>query len=62
LSKANVTNFIVGDFEMTCQRCHVNLIRIHLLLGWDVEHNSNMSGPIILLKIMKSGVWTAGDI
>jgi len=26
------------------------------------EHNNNLSGPIILLKRMESGVWSVGDI
>jgi len=39
----------------------LNLTRIHLLL--DVfEHNSNLNGPVILLKRMTSGVWSVGDI
>jgi len=39
--------------------CNVNLTRIHLL-SEVFEHNNNFSRPIILLKRMASGVWSAG--
>ena len=53
--------FTVGDFEITYQRCDVNLGKIHLLLEVFV-HNSNLSERVILLKRMASEVWSAGDI
>ena len=34
----------MGIYKAICQRCDVNLIRIHLLLEV-LEHNSNLSGP-----------------
>ena len=37
----------------------VNLIRIHLLLEV-LEHNSNLSRPVVLLKKMTSGVYSLG--
>ena len=49
----------VGIFKATCQRCDVNLTRIHLLLEM-LEHNSNLSGPVVLLKRMTSGVYLLG--
>ena len=49
----------VGICKATCQRCDVNLTRIHLLLEV-FEYNSNLSGPIILLKRMTSGVCSLG--
>ena len=45
--------------KANCQRCDVNLTRIHLLLE-GFEHNSNLSGPVILLKRMTSGVYSPG--
>ena len=47
--------------KVTCQKCDVNLTRIHLLLKV-FKHNSNLSESVILLKRMASGVWSAGDI
>ena len=44
-----------GFVTVTCQGCDINLIRIHLLLDM-FSHNSNSSGPVILLKRMASGV------
>ena len=35
----------MGIFKVTCQRCDVNLTRIHLLLEV-FEHNSNLSVPV----------------
>ena len=49
-------NFSVWRFvKITYQRCDVNLIRIDLLLEM-LEHNINLSGPIILLKRMTSRI------
>ena len=50
----------VGICKAICQRCDVNLTRIHSLLEV-LEHNSNLSGPVVLLKKMTSGLFT-GDI
>jgi len=44
-----------GFIKVTCQRCNVNLTKIHLLLEV-FEQNNNLSGPVILLKRMASGV------
>ena len=49
----------VGICKATCQRFDVNLTRIHLLLEVP-EHNSNLSGPIVLLKRMTSRVYSLG--
>ena len=43
----------MGICKATCQRCDVNLTRIHLPLEV-FEHNSNLSGPVILLKRKRS--------
>ena len=51
----------VGICKVTYQRCDVNLTRIHLLLEM-FEHNSNLSGPVILLKRMTSGVYSLGKL
>ena len=51
----------VGICKVTCQRCDVNLIRIHLLLEV-FEYNCNLSGPVILLKRMTSGVYSPGKL
>jgi len=54
--RSDCDNFFAWRFvKVTYQRCDVNLIRIHLLLEV-FEHNSNLSGPIILLKRMATGV------
>ena len=45
--------------KATCQRSDVNLTRIHLLLEV-LEHNSNLNGPVVLLKRMTSGVYPLG--
>ena len=45
-------NFM-GICKATCKRCDVNLTRIHLPLEV-LEHNSNLSGPVILLKRKRS--------
>ena len=45
--------------KATCQRCGVNLTRIDLLLEV-LKHNSNLSGPDVLLKRMTSGVYLLG--
>ena len=44
-----------GFVKATCQRCGINLTRIHLLLEV-FKHNNNLSGHAILLKGMASGV------
>jgi len=44
-----------GFVKMTCQRCNINLVRIHLLLEV-FEHNNNLSGPAILSQRMTSEV------
>ena len=49
----------VGICKATYQRCDVNLTRIHLLLEV-LEQNSNLNGPIVLLKRMTSGVYLLG--
>ena len=49
----------VGIRKATCQRCDVNLTRIHLPLEV-LEHNNNLSGPVVLLKRMTSGVYSLG--
>jgi len=49
----------VGICKVTYQRCDVNLTRIHLLLGV-LEHNSNLSGQVVLLKRKTSGVYSLG--
>ena len=41
----------VGICKATCQRCNVNLTRIHLPLEV-LEHNSNLSEFVVLLKRM----------
>ena len=51
----------VGICKATCQSCDVNLTMIHLLLEV-FEYNSNLSGPIILLKRMTSGVYSLGKL
>ena len=54
--RSDYENFSAWEFvKLTYQRCDVNLIRIYLLLEV-FEHNSNLSGPVILLKRMASGV------
>ena len=55
----HVSESFVGICKVTCQRCDVNLTRIHLLLEV-LEHNSNLSGPIVLLKRMTSGIYSLG--
>ena len=47
----------MGICKAVCQRCDVNLTRIDLLLEV-LEHNSNSSGPVVLLKRMTSGVYS----
>ena len=59
--KDHMSENSVGICKATCQRCDVNLIRIHLL-SEIFEHNSNLSGPIILLKRMTSGVYSLGKL
>ena len=49
LMKDYMSGNSMGICKATCQRCDVNLTRIHLLLEV-FEHNSNLSGPVILLK------------
>ena len=49
----HVSESFVGTCKATYHRCDVNLIRIHLLLKV-LEHNSNLSGPVVLLKRMTS--------
>ena len=49
----------VGICKAPCQRCDVNLTRIHLLLEV-LERNSNLSEPAVLLKRMTSGVYSLG--
>ena len=51
----------MGICKATCQRCDVNLTRIHLL-SEVFEHNSNLSGPVILLKRMTSRVNSLGKL
>jgi len=55
----HVSESFVETCKATCQRCDVNLTRIHSLLEV-FEHNSNLSGPVILLKRMTSGVYSLG--
>ena len=55
----HVSENFVGTCKAICQRCDVNLIRIHLLLEV-LERNSNLSGLVVLLKIMTSGVYSLG--
>ena len=55
--KDYISESSVGICKATCQRCDVNLTRIHLLLEV-FEHNSNLTGPVILLKKMTSGVYS----
>ena len=56
----HISERFVGTCKATCQRCDVNLTRIHLLLEV-IEHNSNLSGLVVLLNRMTSGLFT-GDI
>ena len=49
----------MGIPEAICQRCGVNLTRIDLLLKV-LKHNSNLSGPNVLLKRMTSGIYSLG--
>ena len=53
----HVSESFVGTCKATCQRCDVNLTRIHLPLEV-LKHNSNLSGPVVLLKRMTSGVYS----
>ena len=53
----HISESFVGTCKTTCQRCDVNLTTIHLLLEV-LEHNSNLSGPVVLLKRMTSGVYS----
>jgi len=54
--RSDRNNFSAWRFvKVTCQRCDVNLTRIYLLLEV-FEQNSNLNGPVILLKRMASGV------
>ena len=55
----HVSESFMGTCKATCQRCDVNLTRIHLLLEV-LEHNSNLSGPVVLLKRMTGGVYSLG--
>ena len=55
----HISENFVGFCKATCQRCDVNLTRIHLLLEV-LEHNSHFSGPVVLLKRMTSGVYSLG--
>jgi len=48
-----------GSCKAICQRCDINLTRIHLLLEV-LEPNSNLSEPVVLLKRMTSGVYSPG--
>ena len=57
--KDHMSENSVGICKATCQRYDVNLTRIRLLLEV-FEHNSNLSGPVILLKRMTSGVYSLG--
>ena len=59
LIKDHVSENSVGICKATRQRYDVNLIRIHLPLEV-LEPNSNLSGPVILLKRMISGVYSLG--
>ena len=61
LVKNYISENSVGICKATCQRCDVNLTRIHLLLEV-FEQNSNLSGPVILLKRMTSGVYSLGKL
>ena len=49
----------MGICKATCQRCNVDLTRIDLLLEV-LEHNSNLGGPVVLLKRMTIGVYSLG--
>ena len=55
----HISENFMGTCKATCQRCDVNLTRIHLLLEV-LEYNSNLSGPVVLLKRMTSGVYSLG--
>jgi len=59
LMKDYMSENSMGICKATCQRCDVNLTRIHLL-SEVFEHNSNLSGLVILLKRMTSGVYSPG--
>jgi len=49
-------NFSAWRFvKVTCQRYDINLIMIHLL-SEAFEYNDNLSGPVILLKRITSGL------
>ena len=51
----HISESFVATCKATWHRCDVNLTRIHLVLEV-LEHNSNLSGPVVLLKRMTSGV------
>ena len=57
----HVSESFVGTCKATCQRCDVNLTRIQLL-SEVFEHNSKLSGPVILLKRMTSGVYSLAKL
>ena len=57
--KDHMSENSLGICKETCPRCDVNLTRIHLLLEV-LEHNSNLSGPVVLLKRMTGGVYLLG--
>ena len=59
LIEDHISENFVGTCKATCQRCDVNFIRIHLL-SEVLEHNSNLSEPVILLKEITSGVYSLG--
>ena len=61
LMKDYMSENSMGICKATCQRCDVILTRIHLL-SEAFEHNSNLSGPVILLKRMTSGVYSLGKL
>jgi len=52
--KDHMSENFVGICKATCQRCDINLTRIHLLLEV-LEHSSNLSGLSFCLKRMTSG-------
>jgi len=55
--KDHMSENSLGICKETCPRCDVNLTRIHLLLEV-LENNSHLSGPVVLLKRMTSGVYS----
>ena len=45
----------VGICKITCQRCDVNYLPLEVL-----EYNNNLSGHVVLLKRMTSGIYSLG--